>query len=107
MTAVSLVTLRGNGERSTSRRSDVSHEAIELFAQARAFARQRACRIQHFLGSRSGFGRAAIDVPDVGSSFLRALRDILDAARDLLRRRALLLDGAGDRRSDVGDPADG
>src|SRR2546430_17519057 len=88
-------------------RPDILHEPIELFAQPRAFARQRARRIQHLLGGRAGFGRAAIDVHDVGGGLLRALRDVLDAARDLLRRRALLFDGARDRRGDVGDFSDG
>src|SRR5215218_1324406 len=72
--------------RSISSRPDIRHETIEFFAQAGAFARQRARRIEHFLGSGAGFGGAAVDVHDVGGGLLRALRNILDAARDLLRR---------------------
>ena len=89
------------------RRADIRHEAVELFAQPRAFARQGARRIQHLLRGRAGFGGAAIDLHDVGGGFLGALRDVLNAARDFLRRRALLLDRARDRRGDVRDLADG
>ncbi len=60
-------------------------------------------RIQHLLGSRAGFGGAAVDLHDVGGGFLGALGDVLNAARDFLRRRALLLDRAGDRRGDARD----
>src|SRR5260221_408134 len=47
-------------------RPDIRHEAIELFAQTRAFAREGLGRIEHFFRRRAGFGGAAIDLHDVG-----------------------------------------
>ena len=55
--------------------ADVRHEAIEFFAEARAFARQAARRI---LSTSSAAAR--VDLHDVGGGFLRALRDVLAAA---------------------------
>ena len=80
------------------RRADIRHEAVELGAQAGAFADSVLRRIQHLFRGRAGFGGAAVDLADVGGGGLRALRDGLDAAGDLLRRRALLLDRARNRR---------
>src|SRR4029077_587696 len=88
-------------------RANILHEAVELGAQARAFARQRPCRAQHLFRGRAGFGGAAIDLHDVDGGILGPLRDVLDVARDFLRRRALLLHGGRNRGGDIGDLADG
>jgi hypothetical protein len=73
-------------------------------ARSRAlFGRQRRGRIQDLLGSRSGFGGAAIDLHDGGCGLLGAFGDVLDAFCDLLGRRALLFDRAGNRRGDRRD----
>src|ERR1700675_3513515 len=69
------------------RRADIRHEAVKLFAQSRAFGRKGFGRIQHLLGGRPGFRRAAIDLQDIGGGFMGALRDVLNAARDFLGRR--------------------
>src|SRR5258708_31250293 len=96
-----------NNWRRALRRPDIRHEAIELFAQTRAFARKGFGGTEHFLRGRPGFGGAAIDLHDVGGGLLRTLRDVLHAARDLLRRGALLLDGTGNRRGAARDLAHG
>src|SRR5580704_5499347 len=81
-------------------RADIRHEAVELLAQPCALARQCLGGVQHFLGGGAGFGRAAIDLHDVGSRLMGALGDALDAARDFLGRRALLLHRARNLRGD-------
>ena len=52
-------------------RADIRHEAVELLAQARAFARQRRAEFSTSSGGRAGFGGAAVDLHDVGGGFLR------------------------------------
>src|SRR5882757_10388711 len=89
------------------RRADIRHEAVELFAQPRAFGRKRPGRVQYLFGGRAGFGGAAIDLGDIGGRRVGALRDGLDTARDLLGDRALLLHGTRDRRRDARDLGDG
>src|SRR5260221_5530248 len=84
-----------------SSRADIGHEAVEFLAQPRAFARQRACRIQYILRRGPGFGGAAIDLGDIGGGLVGALGDALNPAGDLLGCRALLLHRARDRRGDT------
>ncbi len=89
--------MRVGRHRSAYAARNIRHEAIELGAQAGAFAESVLAEFSTSSRGRAGLGGAAVDLADIGGRGLGALGDRLDAARDLLRGGALLLDRAGDR----------
>src|SRR5262249_7367139 len=86
--------------------ADGGEELLDLALQPAAFVGQRARRAVDLTGGRAGVGCAAIDLADIAGDLRRAHRRLLHVAGDLLRRSALLLDGRGDHRGDIGDALD-
>src|SRR4029077_3130350 len=96
--------------RSRSAPSGRAHGAEKFFylkLEMIAFAGQGLRGRQNLRRGRAGFARATIDVRDVGRDLRGAMSRLLNVARDLLRCRALLLNGGGNRRSDLRDALDG